>query len=337
MRWSRLAMGFCPQFRSGRRLYAQETTGALLAGLFLWLMINPIADAEFISDEMLTWIGRFVYPLLINLILIFMTVSAARRLHDAGHSGAWALFVMCPGANIFLMLYLLLRPGVSRPTGWRRLEEAAGSENMALAVKKDMLVTLSVRMADMSGKILEESGPEGLTYLHGHGDIFPKLEAALEGRFPGEGFFIKLEPEDAFGEYDPDSLVMVPVERLGNPETVVRGLVFEGVPGEANDGRRWHVTDIADGMAVLETNHPLAGMALQFEVKVMEVAEPSDEDAVGDDNVVVPGFLSIADRIVSEDEEDESDETMDRMLEEHAHPDDSAMARMASAAPRIIR
>ena len=64
---------------------------------------------------------------------------------------------------------------------------------MALAVKKDMLVTLSVRMADMSGKILEESGPEGLTYLHGHGDIFPKLEAALEGRFPGEGFFIKLE------------------------------------------------------------------------------------------------------------------------------------------------
>lgn len=87
MRWSRLAMGFCPQFRSGRRLYALETTGALLAGLFLWLMINPIADAEFISDEMLTWIGRFVYPLLINLILIFMTVSAARRLHDAGHSG----------------------------------------------------------------------------------------------------------------------------------------------------------------------------------------------------------------------------------------------------------
>ena len=70
MRWSRLAMGFCPQFRSGRRLYAQETTGALLAGLFLWLMINPIADAEFISDEMLTWIGRFVYPLLLSLIHI---------------------------------------------------------------------------------------------------------------------------------------------------------------------------------------------------------------------------------------------------------------------------
>lgn len=100
---------------------------------------------------------------------------------------------------------------------------------------------------------------------------------------------------------------------------------------------RWHVTDVADGMAVLETNHPLAGMALQFEVKVMDVVEPSGEDAVGDDDVVVPGFLSIADRIVSEDDEDEDDEALERMLDEHAHHDDSPMARMASPAPRIIR
>lgn len=211
---------------------------------------------------------------------------------------------------------------------------------MTLSVKKDMLVTLSVRMADMTGKVLEESGDEGITYLHGHGDIFPKLEAALEGRFPGEGFFIKLEPEDAFGEYDPDALVMVPVERLGNPETVVRGLAFEGVPGEVNDGRRWFVTEVADGMAVLETNHPLAGIALQFEVKVLSVVEPTDDETMGDDDVVVPSFLSIADRLVSEDDDDPTDEEMDRLLVERAQPDDSPMARMArmaTATPRIIR
>ena len=208
---------------------------------------------------------------------------------------------------------------------------------MTLSVKKDMLVTLSVRMADMTGKVLEESGDEGITYLHGHGDIFPKLEAALEGRFPGEGFFIKLEPEDAFGEYDPDALMMVPVERLGNPETVVRGLAFEGVPGAVNDGRRWFVTEVADGMAVLETNHPLAGIALQFEVKVLSVVEPTDDETMGDDDVVVPSFLSIADRLVSEDDDDPTDEEMDRLLAERAQPDDSPMARMATATPRIIR
>ena len=207
---------------------------------------------------------------------------------------------------------------------------------MSLAVAKDTLVTLSVRMADMTGKSLEETGPEGMTYLHGHGDIFPKLEAALEGRFEGEGFVIKLEPEDAFGEYDPDSLVMVPAERLGSPETVVPGLVFEGVPGEPNDGRRWRVTDVADGMAVLETTHPLAGMALQFEIRVLSVAEPGDEEALGSDDVVVPGFLSVADRLVDEEGEDPSDEDMDRMLEGRetaAAPDNF----MSAATPRIIR
>ena len=206
---------------------------------------------------------------------------------------------------------------------------------MANAVKNDMLVTLGVRMADMSGKILEETGSEGLTYLHGHGDIFPKLEAALDGRFEGEGFFIKLEPEDAFGEYDDEALEMVPVEHLGDPETVVVGLVYEGIPGRVNDGRHWRVTDIAEGMAVLETNHPLAGMALQFEVKVMKVAEPGDEDAVGTDSVVVPGFLSLADKIVNEEEDDPTDAEMDRMLS--GEKDDSPMARMAPATPRIIR
>lgn len=212
---------------------------------------------------------------------------------------------------------------------------------MSLAVKKDMLVTLAVRMADMTGKVLDESGPEGLTYLHGHGDIFPKLEAALEGRFSGEGFFIKLEPEDAFGEYDDEAIVAVPAERLGDPETVVPGLVFDGVPGEVNDGRRWRVTDVAEGVAVLEANHPLAGIALQFEVKVLDVAEPAEGETVGNDDVVVPGFLSIADRIVSEDDEDLSDEEMDRMIakgtDESSAQTDTPMARMARGTPRIIR
>lgn len=217
---------------------------------------------------------------------------------------------------------------------------------MTLSVKKDMLVTLQVRMADMSGKVLEETGPEGLTYLHGHGDIFPKIEKALEGRFQGEGFVIKLEPEEAFGQYDSDAIEMVPVKSLGDPETIVPGLVFEGIPGRRADGRRWRITDVADGMAVLETNHPLAGLALQFEIKVLKIEPaPFDEDAVGNDSVVVPSFLSVPDKIVAEEEgEDLSDEEMDRALEGRraesaaaAAADSTPMGRMAGKPPRIIR
>lgn len=197
-------------------------------------------------------------------------------------------------------------------------------------VQKDKLVTIAVKMADMTGKILEETGPEGITYLHGHGDIFPKIEAALEGRFPGEGFTIALEPEDAFGEYDADAIRMVPLERLGDPESVVPGLQFDEVPGEGPDGRIWRITDVAEGVAILEANHPLAGCGLQFEVKVMSVEDPSG-DETGTDDVVVPGFLGLADKIVSEDDDDDLPYAVAAQ-----EPDDSSMARLAKP-PRIVR
>ena len=202
---------------------------------------------------------------------------------------------------------------------------------MSQAVEKNKLVTLSVAMADMTGKVIEETGPEGITYLHGHGDIFPKIEAALEGRFVGDGFTIALQPEDAFGQYDAEAIRMVPVSMLGDPDAVVPGLSYESIPGEAPDGRIWRVTDVAEGMAVLEANHPLAGIGLQFGIKVLAVADAPDEEAVGTDDVVVPGFLGIADKIVPE--EDDEEPLPEASADE---PDDSSMAKLAKP-PRILR
>lgn len=124
---------------------------------------------------------------------------------------------------------------------------------MAESIRKGMLVTISVLMADMTGKTLEETPPEGIVYLHGNGDIFPKLEAALEGRFAGEGFSIHLEPEDAFGEYDAEAIKLIPAENFAHPEVLEPGAVVDEVPGEAPDGRTWRVTDIAEGKRPLRT------------------------------------------------------------------------------------
>lgn len=210
---------------------------------------------------------------------------------------------------------------------------------MSLAVEKDRLVTLHVRMADMSGKILDETGPEGLTYWHGHGDILPKLEERLEGRFQGEGFFVKLEPEEAFGEYDPEAMKMVPVEQLGEPEVIVPGLSFEIIPGEQPDGRLWRITDVAEGVAVLEANHPLAGIALQFEIRVLKVEEVDEPEAF-DSETVVPSFLTLADKLVSEDEDDSDDgdeeARLDAQLAQAERGEDSPMNKMARP-PRILR
>ena len=110
-----------------------------------------------------------------------------------------------------------------------------------------------------------------VTYLHGgYGELLEALERALEGKAPGDAVSLQLEPEQAFGEYDAALLRIEPAERYG------QGLE---VGMEVEEGSRFYtITDIAAGKAVLDANHPLAGMALRFSVEIITVRSASAEE-----------------------------------------------------------
>jgi FKBP-type peptidyl-prolyl cis-trans isomerase SlyD len=75
-----------------------------------------------------------------------------------------------------------------------------------LNIGKDTVVTITYIVRDMEGKLLEESD-EPVSYLHGgYDNIFPLVEQALEGKAVGDKIDLKLQPADAFGEYE-DELV----------------------------------------------------------------------------------------------------------------------------------
>src|SRR5687768_8004234 len=97
-----------------------------------------------------------------------------------------------------------------------------------MQVAKDTVVTISYELFDAAGKLIEKTG-EPMTYLHGgyHG-IFPRVEDALNGKAEGYHCEVRLEPVDAFGEYDAE---LVRVEPRGNfPANVKVGMQFEGAP-----------------------------------------------------------------------------------------------------------
>ncbi|MCA3219139.1 MAG: peptidylprolyl isomerase [Burkholderiales bacterium] len=151
------------------------------------------------------------------------------------------------------------------------------------------LVSLQVKMYDAQGELMEESEVP-LVYLHGAGDIFPKIEQALEGQETGFATSVWLEPEDAFGDDDVRLLHLVALAKLG--KDVDLGMQFEGVPGQPQDGRLYRVVDLTDDVAVLDGNHPLAGRALRFDVEVVGV-EPATEAMRDADRAEVPDFLRV--------------------------------------------
>lgn len=131
-------------------------------------------------------------------------------------------------------------------------------------IGKNSVVTLNYNLTDPDGNMLDE-GNQPLVYLHGGYDgVFAPIEAALESKEVGDTITVKLQPHDAFGEYDFDLLQIEAVENL--PEPLKVGMMIEGDTEEGlEDGAVFYtVTEIADGKAVLDGNHPLAGMALIF-------------------------------------------------------------------------
>jgi FKBP-type peptidyl-prolyl cis-trans isomerase SlyD len=149
---------------------------------------------------------------------------------------------------------------------------------MNMQVVKNTIVTLDYSVTDPDGELVD-AGQEPLVYLHGgYDDIFPLIEEAVHEKKIGESVVVKMQPNDAFGEYDAELIQIEP--RKGFPKELDVGMQFEGVPdgGEDDDIIIYRVTEIADDKVVLDGNHPLAGMALVFTCTVTAVRPASAEE-----------------------------------------------------------
>ena len=143
-------------------------------------------------------------------------------------------------------------------------------------ITRNAVVSLDVELSDIWGNLIQKS-EEPVQYLHGgYGDIFPAVEAALEGKRESDRIEVRLEPEDAYGDYDETLIQLVPRDQF--PEGLEIGMRVEGEVGSDNEGLLCTVTDMAEGKVVLDGNHPLAGLALKFECVVSGVRPATETE-----------------------------------------------------------
>ena len=185
-----------------------------------------------------------------------------------------------------------------------------------MKIEKNTIVSLRYKLTDAQNNLIEEPDSP-MVYLHGGYDgTFPKIEGLLDGQELGFETTVQLEPSEAFGEYDPDLLKIEPRARF--PEPLEIGMQFEGIPEALDENGAiitsededdedelqpliYTVTDVADNQVVLDGNHPLAGMALRFNLLVTDIRLATEEEI---QNRHPDGVDSITFGMPNDDEDD---------------------------------
>lgn len=136
---------------------------------------------------------------------------------------------------------------------------------------------------ESADKELENSyKSDPITYIYGTGGIIRGLEDTMLGKAVGDKFTVSLTPEKAYGLRQEGSEQRVPIKHLLiKKNTQLKPGMMVSI--QTDDGARQATVIKAGKFNVdLDTNHPLAGKQLGFDIEIMAVREATaDEIAHG--------------------------------------------------------
>jgi FKBP-type peptidyl-prolyl cis-trans isomerase SlyD len=150
-----------------------------------------------------------------------------------------------------------------------------------MQVTRHCVVALTWTLQDTLGETLDTLDAP-VEFLVGGGDLLPAIEDALQGKQAGEPLDLHLEPERAFGDYDETRVHLLTRDRL--PADIESGMLVEAsalpagaLPGVAPE-TLLTVTELYPEHAVLDGNHPLAGIALRLHLQIAAVRPATTEE-----------------------------------------------------------
>lgn len=146
-----------------------------------------------------------------------------------------------------------------------------------MKISQNKVASIEYTLTDDSGDVLDTSeGGEPLAYIHGMGNIIPGLEAALEGKEVGDSLKVTVAPEDGYGEQNDALVQQVPREMFQGVDEIEIGMQFHAQTAQGLTVIT--VTEVIEDLITVDGNHPLAGKTLNFDVKVVEVRDATEEE-----------------------------------------------------------
>jgi FKBP-type peptidyl-prolyl cis-trans isomerase SlyD len=146
-----------------------------------------------------------------------------------------------------------------------------------LLIANNVVALIEYTLRDDSGEVIDSSvGQDPLAYIHGQGNLIPGLESELEGKQKGDVLKVTVPPKLGYGERDPSLQHQVQRQQLPPNVQIELGTQFQARGPQGS--HIMTVVAVEGDRVFLDANHPLAGVTLHFEVKVIDTREATAEE-----------------------------------------------------------
>jgi FKBP-type peptidyl-prolyl cis-trans isomerase SlyD len=148
-----------------------------------------------------------------------------------------------------------------------------------MPIEKNKVVAFHYVLKDEHGEEVESSEKdEPMVYLHGgYRNLLPKLEQELAGKEKGDSVSVTLAPEHAYGMRQEDAIQRIPIKHLLTKHK--RYQPGMAVKVNTKDGPRdVLIMKVGKFNVDVDTNHPLAGKTVTFEIEIEDIRDAKPEE-----------------------------------------------------------
>jgi len=145
-------------------------------------------------------------------------------------------------------------------------------------VKSNQVVTINYVLTNAEGTVLDQTtAGNSFSYLSGAQQILPKLEEAVGAMLIGSKKIVSLAAADAYGEHSAEAIQSIPKKEFPKDVDLKVGMQF--VTSAPDGGQMpFVISEVTDEEVTVDFNHPLAGVALTFDVELVDVRDATAEE-----------------------------------------------------------
>ena len=143
-------------------------------------------------------------------------------------------------------------------------DDVSDTQSDRLASDGDTVAVHYRGTLDDGSEFDSSEGRDPLTFVVGSGQVIAGFDDAVRGLAEGESRTVRIEPEDAYGEYNEEAVIDFPADSAPEGLEVGDAVSF-------GNGGQGTVLEITDEFVKIDANHPLAGQALTFEIELVSI------------------------------------------------------------------